>query len=195
MCTYSSNSIEISQNNFKEQVSKLNEKIKNLEHELHLLKEIQSATSSLLKSTSNQNKSPRYSLEDISFATSLYAAGPRSYRFLRKNKFHLPSTSTLRRWAGKINVEPGLQVQTLAHMSKFDMPLEEKLCVLSFDEMKCREEWAYDRRNDVIIGPKRMIQVAMVRGLKKSWKQLVFYDFDKKKYVKRIDTSYYFRTI
>lgn len=170
ICTYFSISIEESQNSFKEQVSKLNEKIKNLEDELNLLKERQSSTSCLLKSTYNQNKLPRYALEDISFATSLYATGPRSYRFLRKHKYNLPSTSTLRRWAGKINVEPGLQVQTLSHMGKFDLPLEEKLCVLSFDEIKCREEWAYDRKNVVIISPKRMIQVVMVRGLRENWK-------------------------
>lgn len=130
--------------------------------------------------SSNPSKCPRYSYEEISFATSLYSAGPRCYKLLRRKGFSLPSPSTLRRWASKLNVEPGIQYQTLSHMQSLDLPLEDKLCVISFDEMKCREEWAYDRKSDTIIKPKRMVQVAMVRGLRGGWKQPIYYNFDTK---------------
>lgn len=65
-------------------------------------------------------------------------------------------------------------------MQSLDLPLEDKLCVISFDEMKCREEWAYDRKSDTIIKRKRMVQVAMVRGLRGDWKQPIYYNFDTK---------------
>lgn len=86
---------------------------------------------------------------------------------LRLKGHTLPSPSTLRRWAS-----------ILTQMRTFDLQVEEKLCVISFDEMKCREEWAYDRKNDIVLEPKRMIQVAMVRGLRVSWKQPIFYNTD-----------------
>ena len=38
--------------------------------------------------------------------------------------------------------------------------------------------WVHYRKNDLILQPKRMIQVAMVRGLRGNWKQPIFYDFE-----------------
>lgn len=102
-------------------------------------------------------KQQRYTLEDISEAFSLYSAGPRCYKLLRLKGHTLPSPSTLRRWASTLCVEPGIQSQILTQMRTFDLQVEEKLCVISFDEMKCREEWAYDRKNDIVLEPKRMI--------------------------------------
>lgn len=150
-----------------------------LEYQLDILKNKQS----LLAHKKNEveastSKRPTYNIEDISFATNVYSAGPRCYRLLRSKGYSLPSPTTLRRWSSKLCVEPGIQYQTLSHMSSLDMPLEEKLCVISFDEMKCREEWAYDKKADKIIPPKRMVQVVMVRGLRGKWKQPIYYDFD-----------------
>lgn len=77
-----------------------------------------------------------------------------------------------------LSVEPGIQGQILEQMRSLDFQIEEKLCVISFDEMKCREEWAYDRKRDMILQPKRMIQVVMVRGIRGRWKQSIFYNND-----------------
>lgn len=35
------------------------------------------------------------------------------------------------------------------------------------------------KKNDIIMEPKHRVQCAMVRGITKAWKQLVYYDFDK----------------
>ncbi|KAI8122645.1 Transposable element P transposase [Lucilia cuprina] len=131
-----------------------------------------------LKDVNNRLKVPRYNLDNISFATLLYSAGPRSYKFLRKNDYPLLSPSTLRRFSSKLCVEPGIQMQTLSHMRSSELAPEEKLCILSFDEMKCREEWSYDRKYDVVVEPKRMVQVAMVRGIPGNWKQPDFYNLN-----------------
>lgn len=50
----------------------------------------------------------KWSANDIASAISLHAAGPRAYRLLLKRNYPLPAVSTLRTWAGKINVNPGI---------------------------------------------------------------------------------------
>lgn len=53
-------------------------------------------------------KQIQWSIQDVSSAISLYAAGPRAYRLLRKRNYPLPGVSTLRRWASKINMQKGM---------------------------------------------------------------------------------------
>ncbi|KAL7725890.1 hypothetical protein ACLKA6_000657 [Drosophila palustris] len=57
------------------------------------------------------------------------------------------------------------------------MPEVDKLCVLSFDEMKVAAAFEYDSSADVVYEPSNYVQLAIVRGLIKSWKQPVFFDF------------------
>lgn len=52
-------------------------------------------------------KQIQWSIDDITSAISLYAGDPRSYRLLKKRGYPLPGVSTLRRWASKINMQPG----------------------------------------------------------------------------------------
>lgn len=56
----------------------------------------------------NTNKKMKWSLDDISSATCLHSAGPRAYRFMYKKNYPLPGVSTLRQWATKINIKPGI---------------------------------------------------------------------------------------
>ena len=42
--------------------------------------------------------------------------------------------------------------------------ITEKLCVLSFDEMKVREVFCYDKSTDTTLKPAKYVQVAMLRG-------------------------------
>lgn len=54
-------------------------------------------------------KNIRWSAEDISAAISLRSVSPKGYRYLKNHrKYPLPSVSTLRRWAARFNVQPGL---------------------------------------------------------------------------------------
>ncbi|KAI8117104.1 Transposable element P transposase [Lucilia cuprina] len=105
------------------EIQVLKEKIKSLEFQLGSLPNEQK----LLTPIKNELKAstckrPTYNLEDISFATCVYSAGPRCYKLLRQNDYALPSPTTLRRWASKLSVEPGLQYQTLVHMGSLDLP-------------------------------------------------------------------------
>ena len=58
------------------------------------------------------------------------------------------------------------------------MPLKDKVCILAFDEMKVEETYEYYSPGDVVRKPVNYVQVVMARGLKKSCKQPVYYDFD-----------------
>uniref|UniRef100_Q7M4J6 P element homolog (Lu-P1 element) n=1 Tax=Lucilia cuprina TaxID=7375 RepID=Q7M4J6_LUCCU len=115
---------------------------------------------------------------DISSAICLHAAGPRAYNHLKKG-FPLPHVSTLQRWCQKVDVHEGLLKTSLGFMQQATyLSQDEKICVLAFDEMKVAETFEYDCTNDVVRQPAKYVQVVMARGLKKSWKQPVFYDFD-----------------
>lgn len=54
----------------------------------------------------------------------------------------------------------------------------ERICVLSYDEMKVRSVYLYDKRNNETLAPKNYVQVVMLRGLIGRWKQPIFFDFD-----------------
>ena len=121
--------------------------------------------------------------DDISQALTLRYLSPKAYRYLRST-LHLPypSNSTLHRWVTKIDVEPGILTSVLnllQHKAK-TMTEWEKVCVLSFDEMNVASEWTYDKGTDNLYSPKSKVQCVLIRGLLASWKQIVFYDFDKK---------------
>lgn len=54
----------------------------------------------------------------------------------------------------------------------------EKICVISFDEMKINKAFLYDKANDEVLKPFSYAQVVMMRSLFGNWKQPVFYDYD-----------------
>lgn len=118
--------------------------------------------------------------EDIAAAIPLRNAGPRAYRLLRKRGCPLPSVSTLQRWAAKVVVKPGIIKQIIPVIKRSVETSRDRLCVLSFDEIKVREEVEYIRVNDTVVLNKRYTQVVMVRGLTKNWKQAIYYGFDDK---------------
>lgn len=117
--------------------------------------------------------------EDISNAICLHAAGPRAYNHLYEKGFPLPHESTLQRWCRKINVDEGIITSALDFMREItNLSHDEKLCVLCFDEMKVMEVYEYEAGDDKVRMPAKYVQVMMVRGLKKSWKQPIFFAYD-----------------
>lgn len=78
-----------------------------LETELQYVRQI-FTKGQIRKLQSGTHAQIKWSVEDIANSIGLFAAGPRSYRLLRKRNYPLPGESTLRRWAGKINVQPGM---------------------------------------------------------------------------------------
>lgn len=99
-------------------MQELSNKVKDLQQENLYLKQILEKERKETKSIENiftkgqlqklkSGKQIHWSIEDVTSAISLYAGGPRSYRLLRKRNYPLPAVSTLRRWANKINLQPG----------------------------------------------------------------------------------------
>lgn len=88
--------------------------------------------------------------------------------------------TTLRRWAGKLVVEPGVltPIINLLKDKGESMDAAHRFCVLSFDECSIIKESTYDKGEDILYHPKSKVQCAMLRGLVGSWKQPIFYDFD-----------------
>lgn len=123
-------------------------------------------------------KRVRWSAEDISSAISLYSAGSKSYRLLRSKGFPLPAMSTLRKWSGKIDLSRGILNPVLKLLKSTEYTEKDRVCVLSFDEMKIRSVYEYHRSTDKVLKPAKYVQVAMIRGLYRNWKQIIYYDFD-----------------
>lgn len=119
--------------------------------------------------------------EDIVRALALRCISTKSYEYLRdKLHFPLPCLQTLRNWTNAYKTQPGLQALSLKAMSSVRDTLseQERLVVLSFDEMAVDDRVTYDSTEDRVYGPCKQVQVLMVRSLCARWKQPVYFDFD-----------------
>lgn len=135
-------------------------------------------SSEQLKKLQNCKKRIYYKADDIAKAISLHSAGAKAYRWLLKNNYPFPAESTLRRWANKIRIEPGILHVVLNLMKNANMTVKQRVCVLMADEMKIKKVFDYDRATDTVLGPSNYVQVVMARGLFHNWKQPIFFDYD-----------------
>lgn len=109
-----------------------------------------------------------WSSEDIANAMSLRCVSPKAYRYLRNvMKIPLPGLSTLRRWANNIEISPGLIRPALdcIEIKGKIIPKHEKLVVLMFDEVYINNKISIDRQKELVVGPHKSSQCAMVRSL------------------------------
>lgn len=122
----------------------------------------------------------RWKESDIISALALCSLSMKTYTYLRDKDVPLPSVSTLRRWISDVNVEPGIlnSVIRMMHIRGASLSIEEKICIISFDERKIEKKYSYDKAADKMYTPKNYVQVLMARGIIGGWKQPVFYDFD-----------------
>jgi hypothetical protein len=60
-----------------------------------------------------------------------------------------------------------------------NMPNIQRLVVLTFDEIYINDKVAIDRKVEKVVGPHKTCQCVMVRSLFASWKQPVYYQYDK----------------
>lgn len=134
--------------------------IENLEKALRCL-----FTQGQIKQLKAGNRRQNYKQEDIAQSITLYATSAKAYRFLKINNFPLPSVRTLQRWSQKLDVSTGILKPVVQLLSAANqMSQTQKLCVLSFDEMKSKKKYCYDRSTDSMLAPANYIQVAMLRG-------------------------------
>lgn len=110
-------------------------------------------------------KRTKWTEEDVTQAITLYAASAKLYKLLLRKQFPLPAVRTLQAWGQKVHISPGLLepvfkiLSASTHMSETD-----KICVLSFDEMKIRKTYCYDKSSDTTLAPVNYVQVAVIRG-------------------------------
>ena len=132
----------------------------------------------------------RYSDEELMYCLALYYQGARAYRQLRK-RFVLPSPRVLRKRMLHIQTLPGFHdtiLEVLGAQLK-SAPQQDKMVVLSFDEIHLRKKVTYVRWMDCVEGTEDFGSLGktprpadsalnfMVRGLTKRWKQPVGYFF------------------
>lgn len=126
----------------------------------------------------NPAKRPTWSAKEISEAIALHSTGPRAYRHLLKKGYPFPAVSTLKSWVKKVKISPGILKNVFNVVNCVEMKPLEKICVLSFDEMKLRPAYCYDKVNDETLPPYNYVQVVMMRGLVGKWKQPIFFEYD-----------------
>ncbi|KAM8717279.1 hypothetical protein ACLKA7_004047 [Drosophila subpalustris] len=137
-------------------------------------------TESQVRKLQNGGKRIKWNQDDITYASCLHAAGPRAYRHLLKKGFPLPCQSTLEKWLHSIEVKPGILELVIGLMEKaVNIDEDDKICILSFDEMRITSSCETDSSQGGVQQPRDYVQVAMAQGLRKSWKQPIFFDFDK----------------
>lgn len=115
---------------------------------------------------------------DISAAICLHKSGPRAYRHLHKKGFPLPSRPTLYRWLSNVNIKSGTLDVVIDLMGNEQMDEIDKLSVLTFREIKVADAFEYDSAENIVYDPNCYVQLAIVRGIKKAWKQPIFFDYN-----------------
>lgn len=125
-------------------------------------------------------------------ALSLYKESHSGYKLLQK-LFTLPSSRTLRRLLQKIPIHAGINHVIFSHLSyqqSLMRNVDDKLCILMWDEISLQPHLQYDKTNDKIVGfkdwgHKRTQRIAnhalvfILKGIKTGWKIPLSYKFCK----------------
>jgi len=145
---------------------------------------------SQLVNASRSNSGKRWTEQDKAFALSMYKRGPRLYKFLRQY-FELPSPRSLQRILSKIPFETGINKTLLEQLKvKIDeIDEQNRYASLIFDEMSLSKGFHYEAHKQIVNGYKNLGEsgrtanaadhalVFMIRGIRKSWKQVIAYYF------------------
>ncbi|KAH9644402.1 hypothetical protein HF086_006430 [Spodoptera exigua] len=136
-----------------------------------------------------KEKERRFTLQEKIASLSIFKQSPKGYRFLRFF-FILPAQQTLIKLVQICNIKPGINSNIFSQLkNKADnMKIEQRLCVVMFDEVSLKSNVAYNERKDKITslvdnGQNRKTefadhaQVFMLRGLIYNYKQAISYTF------------------
>ncbi|RVE41592.1 hypothetical protein evm_013752 [Chilo suppressalis] len=134
-------------------------------------------------------KGRRFSLKEKILALSIFKQSPKGYRFFRKI-FILPSPQTLTKLISMADIKPGVNKRVMTQIKKAtqNMKIEDRLCLVIYDEMALKAHVSYSERKDRVTGfvtdgkavqPEFAdhAQVFMIRGLIKNYKEPVSYTF------------------
>ncbi|CAH2989328.1 unnamed protein product [Chilo suppressalis] len=136
-----------------------------------------------------KGKGRRFTMQEKILSLCILKQSPKAYNFFRKI-FILPAPQTLVKLVQSLNLRPGLNKNIFAQLKKKaqSMKVEEKLCVLLFDEISLKAHLSFNQKKDKVTGfvddgYKRQPEIAdhaqvfMVRGLLKNYKQPISYTF------------------
>lgn len=155
---------------------------KNVKVPVHVLEKVFTPGQIKLLMSSNTNTRIKWCAEDITSAIALRSISPKAYRYLRHiKKMPLPCVTTLNNWSATLNIPPGILTDVLHIMKKKgeNLSAEDKLTVLTFDELYISNKIDIERKEQKVYGPNKTCQFVMARGLFHKWKQPIYYEFDK----------------
>ncbi|SPP90144.1 blast:Transposable element P transposase [Drosophila guanche] len=174
--------IRVENESLRKQNRRMQKEMHSLRQQLEDFKELEISLKTIFTETQinilkSGGKRAVFNATDMSAAICLHTAGPPAYNHLYRKGFPLPSRATLYRWLADVNISTGTLDVVIDLMENEEMPEVDKLCVLSFDEMKVAAAFEHDSSADVDYEPSTYVQLAIARGLNKSWEQPVFFDF------------------
>ncbi|XP_060801325.1 transposable element P transposase isoform X2 [Amyelois transitella] len=152
-----------------------------------------SSTSQLFMHMQLQNvkksKGRRFTIEEKVLCLSLFKKSPKCYKLLHKY-FTLPSIKAMQRLISQIKVCPGINPIIFKKLKAtvLDIPVNDRLCSLIFDEMSLTPQVSYDAHKDSLEGfsTNKTTEFAdhalvfMIKGIKSNFKQPVAYYFTTK---------------
>jgi len=150
------------------------------EEKKRLLKPFSAAQIRCLQSRSGR---ARWSSNDISKAVVLRAISNKGYNYARLIlQIPLPSVSCLHEWTRRIDFQSGRLMEAVLKMMQHQLQPSTRLsrqAAICFDEMNIDSRLEYDPATDSILGLCSGMMVVFVRAIFDSWKQPVFYAFEK----------------
>lgn len=158
------------------ELAELKAEVAALEEDKKALKKL--FTPNQIKKLKNPNKRLNWTVDDISKAIVIHSSGARTYRLLLKKGYPYPAVSTLRSWARKLQIVPGILKNVLKVVQNSELTKLQRICVLTFDEMKIKKVYCYDKAHDQTLKPYNYVQVCIIRGLIGNWKQPIYFDYD-----------------
>ena len=118
----------------------------------------------------------------------LFACGSSGYNFLRKKEYPIPSLRSIRQHIQHVKIDSGILHEVFQWMKvkADDMNKQERMCLLSLDEMSLKQAKEFDVRTGTLegeanfpnhSGPATHALVFQLCGLSTRWKQVVAYYF------------------
>lgn len=151
-------------------ISQKNKIIRQLKHEVEVLKQNKFETNSditkyvqqcgqnnfiasQLKNSIRKGKGRRYSEHDKTVALALYYSSSINYKLLR-TLVCLPCVSSLRNWLQNLDVSPGFNenILNLMQIKADKIELSERVVSIVLDEMSLKDNITYNARSDVFDG-------------------------------------------
>ena len=124
----------------------------------------------------------KYSEEEMKQAALLWYSSPKTYKLLRSfSPQRYPCPSTIRKYVQRFRCCFGINQEMFFLLSqKLQTLLEiDTNVALVFDEIALKPQTCYSQHLKMRLPPAKKAMVVMVRGLRKSFKEVIYYDFDR----------------